>query len=61
MKVIFTPIEPIKPKLCCGKIVLHGLFLRRQKEVCELYALSTPKRCSIPREALWIMFEKVMS
>lgn len=34
LKVIFSPLEPTK---YCG-ITFHGIFLRRQKEVSEIYA-----------------------
>ena len=35
---IFSPVEPIKVSCCCREIVLHGLFLRRQREVSAVYA-----------------------
>ncbi len=34
MKLIFEPVEPTK----WGPIKMHGLFLRRQQEVAEVYA-----------------------
>ena len=35
LKVIFSPLEP---KSLCGIWVLHGIFLKRQKEVSETFA-----------------------
>lgn len=35
LKMIFEPVEPIY--LFCGKVKLHGLFLRRQQEVAVEY------------------------
>jgi uncharacterized membrane protein YheB (UPF0754 family) len=35
LKVIFSPLEP---KSLCGIWVLHGIFLKRQKEVAETFA-----------------------
>eukprot|EP00559_Dactyliosolen_fragilissimus_P004343 CAMPEP_0184869214 /NCGR_PEP_ID=MMETSP0580-20130426/33386_1 /TAXON_ID=1118495 /ORGANISM="Dactyliosolen fragilissimus" /LENGTH=381 /DNA_ID=CAMNT_0027370563 /DNA_START=150 /DNA_END=1295 /DNA_ORIENTATION=+ len=36
LKIIFRPLEP--KKLCCGIYTLHGLFLKRQMEVSEVFA-----------------------
>ena len=35
LKVIFAPLEP---KVICGVWTLHGIFLKRQKEVSETFA-----------------------
>jgi uncharacterized membrane protein YheB (UPF0754 family) len=35
LKVIFEPLEPIN---ICGCYVLHGIFLKRQSEVAEVFA-----------------------
>ena len=35
---IFSPVEPIKLRCWCRDFVLHGLFLRRQREVSAVYA-----------------------
>lgn len=35
LKMIFSPVEPVR--LCGGCCTLHGLFLRRQKEVAAEY------------------------
>ena len=34
LKIIFQPLEPVR---CCG-FTVHGIFLKRQKEVAEIYA-----------------------
>lgn len=34
IKVIFNPVEPVK----IGPVTLHGLFMRRQREVAQVYA-----------------------
>lgn len=36
LQMIFRPIEPVT--VCCGHVTLHGLFLRRQREVSAEYA-----------------------
>lgn len=36
LKIIFSPLEPIS--CCCGLFTLHGIFLKRQKEVSQIFA-----------------------
>lgn len=36
LKIIFKPLEP--HKICFGCYTLHGIFLKRQQEVADIYA-----------------------
>lgn len=49
LKVIFSPIEPID---ICGVYTLHGIFLKRQKEVSESFARIVTVEI-LHMEALW--------